>query len=114
MSRTSVSNFYVNGDVLRSFFVEKGLSLTEASDAIGRSHSYLSHKLSDGVLNVSDAILLESMFGIKRCEYEVNNSVCEEAEDEETVEEVVGIDYDKLYQTIYSAVVAGVTKALEG
>ena len=116
MSRTSITNFLVNVEYLRNWFDEHGIILADASASIGRSKSYLSHKLSDGVFNESDALLLEAKFGLKKSEYEltmadvqyVENAECKEAP------KPVALDYDKLYQTIYAAVVEGVKQALEG
>lgn len=121
MSRTSVSNFLVNVEYLRNWFEEHGVILADASASIGRSKSYLSHKLMDGVFNESDALLLEAKFGLKKSDYELKASdvfkdkvqFVEGMEYEEAPKPVV-LDYDKLYQTIYSAVVEGMKQALEG
>lgn len=118
MSRTSVSNFLVNVEYLRDWFDEHGVILADASVSIGRSKSYLSHKLSDGVFNESDALLLEAKFGLKKSEYELKTSDVFKDSGLEIHSEPVGqpfvFNYDKLYQTIYSAVVEGVKQALEG
>lgn len=118
MSRTSITNFLVNVEYLRNWFEEHGIILADASTSIGRSKSYLSHKLMDGVFNESDALLLEAKFGLKKSDYELKASDVFkdsglEFHNEPVVQPFV-FDYDKLYQTIYSAVVEGMKQALEG
>lgn len=107
MRRTN--NFEIDGDKLRNALVRKNLGMNRTSMELGKSPTYLSQCASYGYMNASIALLLETMYGIPRSEYE---HVEPEPEPEPAPEPVAeepatpstGIDYIALYNVIYAAV----------
>ena len=93
--RTMVS---VNENALKVALAKRGVGSTQASIAIGCSSAYLSNCMMRGVMSEASALLLETISGIKREEYaaEVKPPVVDKAE-------TAGIDYDRMYQVLYSA-----------
>lgn len=99
------SAFTIDPRKLRHAINVRNLSLSQVDRDTGRSTTYTSHALRNGTMSASQAILLERMYGIMRADYEI----VPEPEPEPVVEqekETAGLDYDKLYQTIYAAVFA--------
>lgn len=86
----------------------RNLTLEQLSVETGRSKSYMSQQLACGEVSVTQAVLMERMYGIMRSDYEVKapEPVVVEAPVEHETEKLCTVDYDKLYNTIYAAVYA--------
>ena len=76
-------------------------SPAEASRAFGFGDTYISNACYEGKINKTTMLLLERFYGISRETYEAVDVPVETAQPETKSD---GIDHDKLYQTIYTAV----------
>ena len=90
---------------------KKGQTLQTAGDKIGRGTGYFSKRLSKyNSIVTTDAIALESIFGIKREQYIATEDEPEKTETKQTNVKVE-IDYNKLQKTIYEAVYSAMINA---
>ena len=93
--------FKVSKDRLYAELKKRGVSPTQVAESFGFSRHYIHNAVSAGWLNETCAVLLERVYGIKREAYEAVDVPVETAQPETKSD---GIDHDKLYQTIYTAV----------
>lgn len=92
----------IDKDRLYAELRKRGVKTTDASREFGFNPSYIANCADRGRVTNTTALLLERFYGIKREAYEVAESVEAPAETAQP-ENGGGIDYDKLYQTIYTA-----------
>ena len=107
---------YVNIDSkkLKDIFYKRGLTYQEVSQAIGFEDSFISNVLKSEKLNQPAAKLLKLVYNIEPAEYELCDEPEPVIESEKIVEPQVGsMDYDKLYQVVYSAVYEAIKMAFE-
>ena len=103
------NNFEIDGDKLRNALVKRDLKAGDTAVSLGKNRTYLAQCASYGYMNASIALLLETMYGIPRSEYE---HVEPEPEPEpapvaeEPATPSTGIDYIALYNVIYASVYA--------
>ena len=103
------NNFDIDGDKLRNALVKRDLKAGDTSESLGKNRTYLAQCASYGYMNTSIALLLETMYGIPRSEYEYVEPAPEpepEPVAEEPATPSAGIDYIALYNVIYAAVYA--------
>lgn len=81
----------------------------EASRAFGYGDTYISNACYEGRINKTTMLLLERFYGITRETYEVTEKPLEIAQPEIKSGE---IDYEKLYQVIYTATYQAYKQAL--
>ena len=81
---------------------KRGLSMTDASVKIGFSPSYFGNCVSRRAMPITTVLLVEHILDISREEFQVvkEKPVVEQTEETENTE---CLDYNRLYQVIYSA-----------
>lgn len=105
MSRTAT--FQIDTSKLMHEINVRNLSLSQVDRDTGRCITYTSRALRRGKMAVTQAILLERMYGIKRDDYElVEPEPVVVVEPPKDTDKPCVLDYDKLYNTIYAAVYA--------
>lgn len=121
-TRNYNSCVYINGESLRNCLDSRGVSLLAASCKLGKSGNYLCIACKRGAIHPSIIELLKSHYGIEPEEYvkkeeesEHESDIVENVEVKEVTEKVahaqtVTIDYNMLYQTIYTAVYHAIAK----
>lgn len=110
MQRES-NNFKIDGNKLRTALVKRDLKSSKTSVSLGKCSTYLSQCASYGYMNNTVALLLESMYGLPRAEYEYVDPTPEPEPEPKMVAPTddapaTGIDYIALYNVIYAAVYA--------
>lgn len=78
---------------------QRGASAQTASRAFGYNDGFLSNACYEGKLTDTTVILLEKVYGIKEEDFAPVKK-----QDSASTKPAETIDYDKLYQTIYTAV----------
>lgn len=81
---------------------KRGVTPSQAADEFGYAKNYIHNAASVGKLNETCAVLLERVYGIKREDYKPCDKVVEPVEPV-SESKINQLDYDKLYQTIYTA-----------
>lgn len=98
----------VNFGKLKEQFKKRGLNSSKAGVELGYSANYFANVRARGKMSKSATILLDRVYGIKESDYVVQD------EQEVKVEAISPqIDYDKLYEVIYSAVYQATKMALK-
>lgn len=87
--------------------VKRGVKAADVSREFGFNPNYIANSANLGRVTNATVLLLDRVYGIKREAYEASEAPAEVKEAAESD----GIDYDKLYQTIYAAVYHAVKKA---
>ena len=96
----------VNFEKLKEQFKKRGLTSAKAGRELGFSDNYFANVKARGRMSKSGALLLDRVYGIKESDYAVHE------EQEVKVETIAQpIDYDKLYEVIYTAVYQAVKMA---
>lgn len=112
MSRYKGKMVAIDGEKLNELIEETGKSISKISRELGHSDGVLRMAIKRGTLAVSDAVLLESKFKIKKNLYVLAQEDEEETEvrtDTIFTEDVL----NSLHKVIYSAVYSAFKKALE-
>ena len=102
-----IKTIKIDGQKLKLLIAAKGMNQREASEAIGNGRSFISSACGYGTMSLKAALAIEAILGIKRSDFEiVEPEITEESEPTENASNLPpdGIDYDKLYKTIYAAV----------
>lgn len=125
MPKPSPRNFAVDVKAVDAELKKRGLERCDASEQMGRTRSYLSKKLSQGVFSPTDEMMFDMLFNIKRDSYELKEEKEEQVVNEQPAQEVpmvaqpqeitvtLEVDYEKLHKTIYDAVYEAARKAFE-
>lgn len=112
MSRYKGKMVTIDGQKLNELIEETGKSISKISRELGHSDGVLRMAIKRGTLAVSDVVLLESKFKIKRNLYVISQD--KEPEAEVNTDTVFTDDaLNSLYKIIYSAVYNAFKKALE-
>lgn len=91
----------IDKDRLYAELRKRGVRTADVSREFGFNPSYIANCADRGRVTNTTALLLERIYGIKREAYEAVDAPVEIAQPEIKSD---GIDHDKLYQTIYTAV----------
>lgn len=119
--KRNVNKVYIDGVALKRCLEDRGITLTEVGNKLGRSDGFISKACSRGVLHPNIVDLIKLYFDIdfeeyaKKEEPEHESDIVEDVEVKEVTETVapaqtVTIDYNMLYQTIYTAVYHAIAK----
>lgn len=102
-----IKTIKIDGQKLKLLIAAKGMNQREASEAIGNGRSFISSACRYGTMSLKAALAIEAILGIKRSDFEiVEPEITEEPEPVKIAPILAsdGIDFDKLYKTIYTAV----------
>ena len=113
--------FPIDEEKLRKEITRRGMTLAEASKAIGRGCSYLNHHLSNGHTNMPTIMILEKIFNLPYDAYKLDIPEPEPVQPEESEKELPGqmvfqlpnMNKNDLWKLIYTAVYEATKKALE-
>lgn len=105
----NTKNIHIDGNRLIAALRLKNLTLNEASLEMGRSNGYLTNCIRVGYINPATEKMIEKMFDIPLGMYIPTHP--EDVEDEPVVaENEVGIDYERLQEAIYCAIIGAIRK----
>ena len=114
MKERNFKGFRIDAEKLQKEIKKRGLTQVEVSEGIYKSRGYIKNVISEGKITGQSAILLEQVYNIKRADYEYIEPKTEQVtEVKEESPKVERIDYVQLYNTIYAAVLAALTKSKE-
>ena len=96
--------FYINPEKLNQEFKKRNLNLTEVAKEIGVTQSAITQALKRKSMAKAWAATIDHCFRIPPESYDFNNKGGDVKKVElEVKRPQTGIDYDKLYKTIYTA-----------
>lgn len=103
----------INADKLRKEIAKRGMTLTAASEEIGRASNFLSHTLSSGLIGKDTIVILDKLYNIPIDAYKAEEPKTVTAEiTTEARQEKTAIDYNELYKVVYSAMYNATKKIL--
>lgn len=112
MSRYKGKMVAIDGEKLNELIEATGKSIAKISRELGHSDGVLRMAIKRGTLAVSDVVLLENKFKIRKNLYVITSD--EEVEAEVNNDTIFTEDVlNSLYKVIYSAVYSAFKKALE-
>ena len=107
----------IDGERLKKAIARKGLKITDAGIALGRSKNFIANSIREGWIHKATIQLLDERFGIKAAEYELREEEPKEGAKEDGMAELKEIIsaavLDALVRFMEERSPEGITKIME-